>query len=240
MAFAIGLPSPAKPGGVFRIAFIGDSVTLGLGVDVDEIFIRQFESAINQEAHDRPVQALNFGIDGYNAVQVHELLRTRVLSFEPDSVVYVMSLNDFNLGASTGEKMGYFRKPPSFFLLNLRTFYTRVRTIGTPFLTNTELHRWWFAIGHDTVFEHVVEMRDALRERGLSFSVALVPIFRFEASTFAGYPLTDVHQAVASFCRANGIPFADLEEDFARRSLRPAEYGDDVWRMPDIASSPRN
>jgi len=221
--------SPRKPAGVFRVAFIGDSVTLGLGVDPEEIFVRKFEAMVNAEHSGPPVQALNFGIDGYNAIQIDELLRTRVLAFEPDEVVYVMSLNDFNLGASTGEKMGYFRKPSSFFLLNLRTLYTRLSVIGKATLTNTELHRWWFAIGHETVFTHIAQMRDMLQRQRISFSVALVPIFRFEEATFAQYPLADVHQAIARFCRMNGIGFTDLEDDFGRLALKPRDCGDDVW-----------
>jgi lysophospholipase L1-like esterase len=221
--------SPGKTAGVLRIAFIGDSVTLGLGVDPDDTFVREFESMVNERDAGPPVQALNFGVDGYNTVQIHELLRTRVLAFEPDKVVYVMSLNDFNLGASTNEKMGYFRKPTSFFLLNLSTLYTRLSVIGKAVLTNTELHRWWFAIGHEAVFAHVTQMRDMLRQQGISFAIALVPIFRFEEATYAAYPLEDAHQAIASFCRMNGIAFTDLESEFKRLALRPGDYGDDIW-----------
>ena len=221
--------SPGKPPGTFRVAFIGDSVTLGLGVDPDDTFVRRFESTANAGKARRPIQALNFGIDGYNTIQIHELLRTRALAFEPDEVVYVMSLNDFNLGGSTGEKMGFFRKPPSFFLLNLWTLYTRLSAVGKAVPTNTELHRWWFATGHESVFAHVLEMRDLLHQRGIAFSVAVVPIFRFEEPTFADYPLEDVHRAVAQFCGTNHIPFTDLEEDFGRGALAPREYGDDIW-----------
>jgi lysophospholipase L1-like esterase len=221
--------SPGKPAGMVRIAFIGDSVTLGLGVDADDIFVRRFESMANEGDGSPAVQALNFGVDGYNTVQIHELLQTRVMAFEPDRVVYVMSLNDFNLGASTGEKTGYFRKPTSFFLLNLWTLYTRMSVIGRAVLTNPELHRWWFATGRTAVFAEILAMRDLLRQHGIPFSIAIVPLFRFDATTFAEYPLADVHRAVAQFCSVNGIPFTDLEDDFRQRTLRPQEYGDDVW-----------
>lgn len=86
----------AKPGGTYRLAFVGDSVTLGLRVEYEEIFVRRFDAWLRQEPLAMDVQALNFGVDGYNTLQVEAQLGERVLDFQPDKVVYVMCLNDFD------------------------------------------------------------------------------------------------------------------------------------------------
>ena len=93
----ISLP---KPVGVYRIAFVGDSVTLGIGVENDYTFVRQFETAANSVRPGRKIQALNFSVDGYHTIQIAELLRSKVLQFEPDKVVYVLCLNDFDFSES--------------------------------------------------------------------------------------------------------------------------------------------
>lgn len=220
----------AKPVGVYRLGFVGDSVTLGLGVDEESIYVRQFERRANAAMPvGLRVQTLNFGIDGYNALQVSELLRTRVALFEPDHVTYVMSLNDFNLGASTGEKLGYFRKPRSFFLLNFKTLYTRLSVIGKPFLTDTELHRWWFHMGEAPVFSAIDEMRRWLATRHVQFDVAVVPIFLFSESTFESYPLADVHAEIRLKCEKMGIRAIDLLEAFRQRGAAPRETALDIW-----------
>ena len=106
--------TPGKPADTHRIAFLGDSVTLGLGVAAEDVFVRRFEDAANGLGLGYTVQALNFSVDGYNTVQVNELLRTKVLPFAPDKVIYVLCLNDFDFADASGMKIRYFRKPKSF------------------------------------------------------------------------------------------------------------------------------
>jgi len=55
--------SKTKPEGTIRVAFIGDSVTLGLYVSNSRIFVSQFERLANTRFKDSRLQALNFGID---------------------------------------------------------------------------------------------------------------------------------------------------------------------------------
>ncbi len=63
----------------------------------------------------------------FHALQLRELLRTKVLAFEPDQVTYVMCLNDFDFTESSGRKIGYFRKPRSFLALEIEQRYRRLR-----------------------------------------------------------------------------------------------------------------
>ena len=108
--------STAKPDGTFRIVFAGDSVTLGVGIPLETTFVRRFEMEANQMESQYRIQALNFAVDGYNTPQICEMIRSKVMSFSPDKVVYVMCLNDFDFELSSGDKILYFRKPRSFLL----------------------------------------------------------------------------------------------------------------------------
>jgi len=93
-----------KNKGDLRIAFVGDSVTLGIGVEENDTFVRVFEREAGVRLSSVNVEAMSYAVDGYNAIQVLELLRDRVLPFAPDIVVYVMCMNDFDFDRASGKK----------------------------------------------------------------------------------------------------------------------------------------
>jgi lysophospholipase L1-like esterase len=215
--------TPKKPGGVYRVAFVGDSVTLGLGVEADSTFERLLVRQAASLAPALRLQALNFGIDGYNTVQIAELLRTRVLAFEPDEVVYMMCLNDFDRSDSSAEKIRYFRRPTSFLLADLEPLYRRLRGI--------EFHRYHFTKTKDATFEEILGMQRALAARGTRFRVVILPVF-FEAQhDFRAYPLRDIHEAIRAFCGRHAIEVLDLLPAFERSGQDAAGFALDPWHL---------
>lgn len=85
-----------KPPDVFRIAVIGDSVTFGLHSPQNDSYPKSLESMLNAcKPPDSPkFEVMNFGVPGYSAVQIARQLKTRVLAFQPDLVIYGYVLND--------------------------------------------------------------------------------------------------------------------------------------------------
>ncbi|NQZ95008.1 MAG: SGNH/GDSL hydrolase family protein [Myxococcales bacterium] len=213
--------TPERPDGVFRVAFVGDSVTLGLYVKNSRTFVREFERRARAEVSGLNVQALNFGVDGYNTAQIRELLATRVLPFDPDQVVYVMSLNDFDFEDASGEKIRFFRPPPSFFLDSLRRLY-RV-------LSNVEYHRYHYERNREEVFRHVVAMRDLLTARHAGFTVVLVPVFAWSEKKFDDYPLAAMHGEITGFLGGEDVAAIDLLAAFAAADPPPRAFFQDAW-----------
>jgi lysophospholipase L1-like esterase len=210
-----------KSAGTRRVAFIGDSVTVGMGVTFPETFVQRVARAMS-----RDVQALNFGVDGYHALQLLELLRARVLAFEPDQVVYVMCLNDFDFTDSSGRKISYFRKPRSFLALEIEQRYRRLRGI--------DFYRYHFERNGRDVFRAMADMKRLLDERGVGFLVAIMPVFpegKTDASYFAHYPQVELHQEIQRFCERSGIRVHDLLADFRRAQLPPDRLSVDVWHL---------
>jgi len=217
--------SPRKPEGVWRVAFVGDSVTLGLGVEQDQTFERLVVKDARALAPELPVQALNFGVDGYNTAQIAELVKTRVLAFEPDRVVYVMCLNDFDQTDSSAEKIRYFRKPTSFFLDDMRVLYRRLRGI--------EFHRYHFERNRTSAFADVVGMKQAVPHPA-SFLLVILPVFFEGRHDFSDYPLRDIHAALLAFCAQNGIEAFDLLPAFEGSGHDAAKDALDPWHLsPD-------
>lgn len=88
-----------KKPGTYRIIALGDSLTYGLGVRAHETYPEQLEQQLNGIARLVPrisrFEVLNLGVPGYSILQEFELLRTRGLDLEPDLVVLLVCLNDW-------------------------------------------------------------------------------------------------------------------------------------------------
>lgn len=217
-------PSPDKKEDIYRVAFIGDSVTLGLWVDYQEIFVRRFEVEANKLNQKRKVQALNFGVDGYNTLQIYEILKAKVLRFSPDQVVYVMCLNDFDFDEAAANKIYYFRKPKSFFLKRIKGLYHR-----TYRLEKEDYYFFHYKMNKKRVFPKILEMRNILRLKQMAFLVVIIPIFDFAEQGFIRYPYTKIHDGIKDALKENGIRVFDLLGVFKERIKNPSDFAYDVW-----------
>jgi lysophospholipase L1-like esterase len=90
-----------KRPGVFRILFLGDSMTVGWGVEADEAFAKRVEQILNNhgdlDPDDSPpaYETLNCGwASWFTTDGAHVFLRHRLAELEPDLVVLAFFLND--------------------------------------------------------------------------------------------------------------------------------------------------
>jgi lysophospholipase L1-like esterase len=213
--------SKTKPDSVYRISFIGDSVTLGYGVDGESTFVNKFSTYAGYLHPEQKIQALNFGIDGYNTVQIHELLRSNVIEFEPQLVVYVLCLNDFDFEESSGDKSKYFRRPKSFLCERIERGYRSYK--------NIEFHSWHFQKNREEVFQKILDMDKLLKQRGIDFQVALMPVFDHSQKDFNTYRLNGIHMEVLKLLKRNDMRAIDLLDLFRFRGVSPRSMGLDVW-----------
>ncbi len=218
----------AKPADVHRIAFVGDSLTLGMGIAFEDTFVRQLERMVNRRHPERPVQMLNFSVDGYNATQIEALITSRVLEYASDTVVYVMCLNDFDFDTSSGVKTLYFNKPRSFFLARLDRAYRK--------WTGIDFHRHHFRRNKEEVFASIFGMRDSVVQAGASFVVVIVPIFPKTERDWRRYHLRDLHLEIDRVLEAAEIPVVDLLVSFEAQEQPVNELSLDVWH-PNVAGN---
>ena len=95
------------------------------------------------------VEALNFGVGGYNTVQVAELTCTDVLAFDPDLVVYALHLNDFDFDDASGALIEYYERPVSLFLEWSRLRLRPQRRDGEGY------YDFHFRLNRDTAFDEI-------------------------------------------------------------------------------------
>ena len=88
------LISPIPRPGEFRVLCMGDSITMGLGVNDEETFPFQLERFLRQARPGRDITVINGGVYGYSSQQGINLLQKRFLAFRPRVVIWAYGWND--------------------------------------------------------------------------------------------------------------------------------------------------
>ena len=92
-----------KPQATLRIAVLGSSMDMGWGVKHQDTYINQLEAWLNvyssrqQPGVPRRFEVLNFAVAAYSPMQRLDTLRTKVMAFEPDLVIYSATTLDIRL-----------------------------------------------------------------------------------------------------------------------------------------------
>lgn len=138
--------------GVFRIVVVGDSYTMGFGVEEDEAYASVAQRLLSERRTERRFEVINLGIGGLAIELVMKRLEGIGLAYRPHLVVYGFTPNDIEgpgyIEATSEEKadfkrrMNRFASSPS---LLLRDLWPRL------FLARSAL---WPAPGS---YEHILE-----------------------------------------------------------------------------------
>ncbi|MCX5660977.1 MAG: SGNH/GDSL hydrolase family protein [Planctomycetota bacterium] len=236
-------PTP-KPPSNFRIVFLGDSFTFGDGVRLDDTFPQVAARLLNQRlpspaAASAPaatspasptsrIEALNFGVGGYNTTQELYILEKQALATSPDLVVLAYVLNDaepplLRVNPATGqplatqaEGMGFSgvagpQTPRSFL------YRARVAQLVWQFFANRAQTRatidYYQRINRPEnpgCRESMDSLRKVVahcRERNIPCCVMLFPIFTHLDES---YPFADVHARLAREVEQAGGICVDL------------------------------
>ncbi|MEN8184411.1 MAG: SGNH/GDSL hydrolase family protein [Myxococcota bacterium] len=86
--------SVAKPPATYRIAVIGDSVTMGWGVLEEETYAALVEGLLAERHPGSSIEVLNLGLAGLPLQVLVTRFRHHGLRFAPDLVVYGFTIND--------------------------------------------------------------------------------------------------------------------------------------------------
>ena len=86
----INVPKPPRS---FRILAMGDSVTFGFGVRLEETYLKVLETQLNQHAQDGiRYEVVNAGISGEGLLYYYHFMQSVALTLEPDIVLIGITL----------------------------------------------------------------------------------------------------------------------------------------------------
>jgi lysophospholipase L1-like esterase len=216
-------PLGPKPPGVRRVVVLGDSFAEGQGVKEDDTLARVLGRLLEERAPGR-YEVRNCGRRGADFPEIYEAFED-VLPYEPDIVVYTLTLNDAVQPPGFRARQTYLNDwildrtnvpddpdaPQPFLRPRLLDFVSdRIAAV----VTGRETTRWYLEMWSDEnregwgrTQEYLREMEQKLHSRGARLLVAPWPLF---VSLERGYPFAPAHEEIRRFCAGAGIPHHDL------------------------------
>jgi lysophospholipase L1-like esterase len=225
--------SRRKAPNVFRLAVVGDSVTMKLSIPFEQLYVRQLEKFLRNETHNGRIECLSFGVTGYCAAQEFALMQGRVLDFEPDAILWQFHLNDASdplIDGANGGLARYYARPRSQVVSHfrrkidhiLKERYLRRRFPGLK-QRDLQLQAWhWDEMGR--VISRVKEWSVA---RGVPVLVVVYPSWPDDGA-WEGFTEADnqLYEALINRFKAIGFETLDLMTVFKQ------------WPVSDLQQEP--
>jgi len=199
---------PVERDGRRRILFLGDSLTLGWGVEQEDTFEHLLEARLNQ---DQPTEVINLGVGNYNTTQELNLFIDKGAKYRPDQVVLFYFIND-------AEPVPQKSRFPGLGHSRLVTFYwSRLKMLRARIAPGTGFADYYSALYRDGAegwtrsAAALLELKQQSLALGFDFRVVLLP----ELHDLVDYPFRKEHGIVMDFLREHEIPALDLAPRFA-------------------------
>ena len=107
-SLAPGEKYPPKGPHEYRIAFVGNSTTFGVGVATADTYPEVVQATLNRLQSRYRVRVFNFAVSSYSVKEMTATLKYRVPAISPNLVVMGIIINDFDTGRTPGlDKWGY-------------------------------------------------------------------------------------------------------------------------------------
>ncbi len=215
-----------KPEGIWRLAVVGDSVTMQQTIPREKLYFRRLEHLLKEALPGAGIECPAFGVTGYCAAQELALMRGVVLDFEPDAILWQFHLNDASdpiIDGANGGLARYYARPRFQAWAHLRRKVDHVlkkrfflRHFKGLEQRDLQLQAWrWDETGK--VIEQVHELSVS---REIPVFVVLFPSFP-EGGDWGRYSEADMrfYDALIERFEAIGFPTLDLMPVFKRRPV---------------------
>jgi HEAT repeat protein len=195
-----------KPAGVWRVAVLGDSVTLGADLRPYEAYPQLLEARLR--AAGRHIEVMNVALWGWSTRQERIAYERIARRYHPDQVLLAVCLNDI-----PELQNNLTRPPPWLAALHQRSALAR-RIVNAPGREIDSVERLFDQKDSPRVreamarfFDEVRALRRAAETDGATFGLIVFP-FRFQVEAQAPSPA--VQQAIAAFCKTESLKCLDM------------------------------
>jgi len=199
---------PVERGKRRRVMFLGDSLTLGWGVEKEETFEHLLERQLDAVT---PSEVINLGVGNYNTTQEVNLFIDKGLKYRPDQVVVFYFIND-------AEPVPQKSRLPGLGHSRLVTFYwSRIKAAKARISPEESDFREYYsalyregAEGWERCKAAFLQLEEICDAEGIDLRVVLLP----ELHQLDPYAFRKEYDQVLGFLEANGIPALDLAPRF--------------------------
>ena len=223
--------SLAKTEGTFSIAAVGDSVTFGLGLELEDTWPKQLERELQNT--DPRVEVINFGVMGYNTPQEAERIQDKVLKYSPDLIIIGYSLNDIGIFSRERRVLGTFKGYDTFLttgigfidgllshsktymLVKNRLFMKKTATARPQYskdgrkLIKKGYSRYFFDAYQEAENWQILNAAFAKIRTLTQQSIPVLFVIHPELKEMDHYLFTEIHEIVKKLCRDYGFPVFD-------------------------------
>jgi lysophospholipase L1-like esterase len=205
--------APVKGEHEYRILVLGDSLTFGWGVPVEDTYPKVLERALNgNRSNGNPFyQVINAGVGNYNTVQEVAYFKERGVKYAPDEVILGFYINDAE--PVPAPETAWLPRTSYLYVLANSGWDSFQRSIGrkesyTDYYRTlyTEQNPGWRACR--TALEDLIER---CRRQGIILRIVLLPELHFPNGA---YPFAGIHRLVASVAEQHGVATLDLQDAF--------------------------
>lgn len=220
-----------KSEGTYRIVVLGDSVTTGFGVNLDELYVKQLEKLLNDD-NKKNYEVINLGVGGYNTQQEFQWLKKEGLKYNPDLVIFSYLFNDISpkmvKNVTDDSEVNLCRisftntKIPCWIVDNLRKIRTLtfVKYRLNNILTKKEEKDYYYRLYYEI---HSINDFDEIFANISQFSEdANLPvyflIFPFIVSDYKQYPYKPIHKDLTEKLNEHNLKFIDILKDYSQTS----------------------
>ncbi|MGE0151104.1 MAG: SGNH/GDSL hydrolase family protein [Reyranellaceae bacterium] len=217
--------TPAKPAGAVRIVMLGDSVTFGWGVRIEDTPSKMVERLLNAGTAAPRYEVINTGVGNYNTVQEVTYFLNRGLQLDPDIVVLNYFINDAE--PTPLRKQSALAERSYAAVAGLSAF----DTLSRAYFGKADWREYYSnlyrpdAAAWQAAQQSIRDLARRCRERGIKLLIANYP----ELHVLQDYPFAAVTQAVRALAAAENVPFVDLLPSVA--ALPP----ESLWVSPTDA-----
>jgi hypothetical protein len=216
--------------GVNRVAMIGDSFAMGIGVDAWETAATVIETELTNN-HDCPTEVYNYGVPGHNVLTYPGVYQGEVQPYNPDVVLIWYFLND--IGLSSGEFLEdtFDEQQQDYFpMLRGRLRFVDAAANWLYQYAEAELgiQRFQAAYQNPDLWQDVTasltSIADIAAETDTTPAIFVHPIlYRLDENR---YPYSEIHAQMIDFAGRQGYATADLFNALAGNNHR------DLWIHP--------
>lgn len=220
-------PYRIRKGDKKRIIFVGDSLTYGWLIPLEDTYHKQLERILRSRGY--KVETMGMGVVGYNLVQEYFMVKETVAKFNPDIMVMQIGPNDFErtLTVKTANQGKLLLTPyydfqiPYMFSKNGFTGFLMSHSHLFKFI-NLKLYllkkkreknfvaKDIFQLGEDKAFRYLDRIIDFSRNLKIPLAVVFFP-FRNNGDH---YIYAALHDKINRWLRRREIPFLDLNQPF--------------------------